>query len=276
VVITKASTEEIARYDTTRFEVYLPPSATIDVGPDFKLPSSNPDWPLFRIPASAPIDSSLNNVLTSSIFGTRDEIVGFRPWSPDQPGLPRVDRMVISDRCGVIGVNFRLSDATLSLTDGRVRSLCKNSKLRAIIGQQPTVVVTGKRLLLRTKSQTVALSFIPSAPFTVVSIDRVQTTTNENAVKAEVQMPGSSGLRTFSTSDGCNSVTTAVLFAGGRFAFDPERIQTAMACANPATTAAAVMLRNGTGLGTYTQQGSTVTLRFVDGTIAVLTVTALA
>jgi hypothetical protein len=39
VVVSKAATEEVARYDSNLFEVYLPPGGMADVGPDFRLPN---------------------------------------------------------------------------------------------------------------------------------------------------------------------------------------------------------------------------------------------
>ncbi len=49
-----------------------------------------------------------------------------------------------------------------------------------------------------------------------------------------------------------------------------------MACASNPTNAAALLLSNPAGTGTYTRTGSTLTLRFVDGATAVLSVRSLA
>jgi hypothetical protein len=49
-----------------------------------------------------------------------------------------------------------------------------------------------------------------------------------------------------------------------------------MACAGNPTNAAALLLSTTAGTGTYTRTGSTLTLRFLDGMTAVLSVKALA
>lgn len=276
VVLTKGAggaltTEEVARFDSSAFEVYLPPSLTADASPAFTLGDMGPTWPVVVVGATGSSDQQLLDALLRDAFATSTELVAMGPSVPDQPGMTRIDRLVVGDSCGTVGLSVRIQSGVLSIVSGTVPA-CRAGTVRKVLVNGAKVSTDGAgRLSIVTSSTSATLSKVAGASFTPTFVRSYRAKGQTNTVMAPVQV-GAGSLRSFGGSDGCNAVSTSIAFSANRFVLDPSTTSTAAFCKNVKTNALGATLQNTTRTGTYARRGSKLTLTFADRSVAVLTV----
>ena len=273
IVVSKTATEEVARFDAREYEIYLPPGGMAEVGPGFQLSPFGPDWPLARIGRTTDSDAILLNRLTTSVFSNGREIIGFRFYSPAQPGLGRTDSLLLGDRCGSVSVQVRVSESVLTLAGGMVAPPpCSAGDVRSLLATRPRVSVTDAGLTMTADGASVTIPLARSQPFRRLLLRSVRTRSRSSTKATEVRVGVGPGLVSFGGSDGCNAVGSAAAFAAGRFVLDPLVERNMMGCPGNPHNALSLLMVTGDNTGSYVHSGNVLTLRSVAGTVAVLKV----
>ena len=278
VVVTSDGTDDIARLDSARIYVAAPPSTAkgVDPLPDGALYSGNVRIVL-PIPQTAPTDQALIDALSSDAFVDENTIVGIGPYTEDQPGRLRIERLVVADPCGVLSLAVGIRNAVLEVAEGgKVEpSTCPAAPFRDVLLQRPTVSVANDTLTLTTATAAISLRVSRPAPFRTTRITRYTSASRSSRREVATEFV-SGGLRRASVPVGCNVMDLAIAFSKNRFVIDPWRTITAVGCPPSRTTAAELFVSNRTGTGTWARRGNTLTLRFVDGAVATITLRRIA
>ena len=269
IVVSASATEEVVHVDSSMFEVYLAPSYMADASDETKLVGQGPSWPLLGVavtPTSAVVAFS---AAAGNAFERGSEFVAFASDVPDQPGVARQERLVLSDACGRVAVQVGMRSGVIRVLSGSIDpSSCKGGAVRSLLGKSPRYSVTARALALSRGSNRVVLSRSPAPSWRTVRVLRYHDGGVVNEVAADATT-GDGGLRTLGSFDGCNWVTLRIAFASKRFVLDPDIVQTARACLDsPPSTAIVPFMRNPTGTGTWTVSANTLILRFLDGATA--------
>lgn len=246
-------------------------SLTGDGNPASTLGDGKPSRPVLGYGANGSSDQQLVDALMAGVFALASEVVAFGPDVPEQAGIARVDRLVVGDLCGAVGLSVSVRSGVLSIVSGSVPS-CKTGSVRGVLVNGAKMSIDGAgRLTIATSGSLVVLSKSPGFGFTPTLVQSYRAKGRTNAVSTSIRV-GSGALRSLDGSDGCNGVTTAIAFSSNRFVIDPVRMETMMACENAEATAFRAMIDNTTNTGTYVRRGSTLTLTFADNAVAVMKV----
>lgn len=272
VIVTPAGTDEVARLDSFRYYVAMPPNTAKGVDP-------LPDGALFGatlrivtpIPRTTPTDKTLVDLLSSAAFADDNTIVGVGPEADDQPGRLRTERLVVADPCGVFALSVGVRDATIEVFEGSIEPpTCPGAPLRSVLLQRPNVSVDGDTLTLIAAGLTVSLRASRPTPFRTARITRYANRAESSTRSISTTVVGGP-LRRADIRVACNSMWTWIAFSADRFVIDPRRMVTAVACRPAPKTAASLFAWNMSGTGTWARHGNTLTMRFVDGGVATFT-----
>ena len=272
VIVTPAGTDEVARVDSFRFYVAMPPNTAKGVDP-------LPDGALFGstlrivipIPRTTPTDQTLVDLLSSDAFADDNTILGVGPESDDQPGRLRTERLVAADPCGMLALSVGVRNATIEVLEGKIEPpMCPGAPLRSVLLQRPTVSVDGDTLTLSTAELSVSLPVSRPAAFRTTRITRYTSKTQSSSRSVSTTIVGGP-LRRADVRVACNSMRMWIAFSADRFVIDPRRMVTAVGCGPSPKTAAGLFAWNMSGTGTWVRRGNTLTMRFVDGGVASFT-----
>ena len=277
LVVSKSGSEVVARVESKAFQLYLPLSHTADIGlVPVPVVERGLQWPVSVLAVTAPNDREVLEVLLANTLASSNEILAFRPWFPDQPGLQRVERLVFGDRCGVVSFFVRLKDGKLKPFEGDKPVVepasCGSGSIRSLLLAEPVVAVQGTSLVLRSNGVEVALSRSNNliVPLTVAAY---KGSDGKSSVATPVVIDGGPSLRGFGAPTTC-SFGTWIAFSESLFVIDRAQIGTLRGCPNKTRTLTPYVLltNNGSGTGSLRRKANTVTPRFVDGAVATLRV----
>jgi heat shock protein HslJ len=274
VAASSVEIEVVARFDSSRFEVYLPPSFTADASPEFMIGDMGPSWPVLTVGATNPSDQQLLDALMTDVFASATEIVAMRAFTPDQPGQTRTDRLLVGDACGTVGLHVRLESGALTIVSGTAPPCAVGSVRKMLVSGVNVSIDRAGRLKLASPAASpsrasVVLSKAPRFEASPNLVRSYREKGKANSLSSSIKL-GSGALRSMDGSDGCNTVSTAIAFSSNRFVIDPFMVTTAKFCESVKANAFSEMLKNVSGTGTYVRRGSTLTLMFADKAVAVL------
>ncbi len=266
IVESAAATEEVVRVDSSAFEVFLAPNYMAEANAETKLGNQGPNWPLLSISVTPTSVADAISSAAGNTFERGSEVVAIGSDVPDQPGVARQERLVMSDACGRVALQVAMTKGVIRVLSGVINpSTCKGGTVRSLLGKAPRYSVTAKTLVLSRGSSRVSLSRSPASSWQTVRIIRYSGGGAVNEIAADAKI-GAGGLRILGSYDGCNWVSLRIAFASKRFVLDPSVVQTARACAEaPPSTAIVPFMRNPTGTGSWRLSGGKLTLQFLDG-----------
>jgi hypothetical protein len=269
VIVSAVGIEEVVRVDSSVFEVYLPDNYMADVTDSYVIPSRGPNWPIVAIPGTRTNELAVINSISANAFESATEVLAFGPDGPDSPGSARSERLVLGDLCGRVSIRVGLQNGKIRVLEGAINPpVCSGSSLRSVLRQTPDFTVTEKALVLSSGEEHIELARSKVPAFRVTKLLRVTGRGINNRVAVSVKM-GEGGLRGLSSNDGCNWVSSRILFSGNLFVLDAELSTTLRGCTKQTTPAFAPFVTNTTGMGTWKRNAGLLTLRFTDGMTAV-------
>lgn len=215
-------------------------------------------------------DQKLIDNLILSVYASESEMLAIGPEVPAQSGAARIERLVLGDPCGALGLSVRIQRGVLRIVNGTV-ARCPKGVIRTVLVDGAKIGLDGEGLTIVTAEGIVKLPRVTIAPFTLTSVRSYRTRGGSNTEPGDVRT-GLGGLRRVRVFDGCNDIATSVAFTTNKFVIDPAREMTAVGCTEFTPNAAGAFLENNTNTGTYWREGNTLTMTFLDGARAILTV----
>jgi hypothetical protein len=269
VIVSAGGIDEVVRYDSSAFEVYLPDNYMADVPDTYVVPERGPSWPMVAIPGTASKELAAINSISANAFENATEMLAFGPYSPDSPGSSRSERFVLGDSCGRAAIQVALQNGKIRILSGAVDPpVCNGSPLRPLLGQSPEFTVTETSLVLSSGGTRIELARSKVPAFRITKLRRVKGKGVNNRVAVDFDLsPG--GLRGFSSYDGCNWISSRMALSADRFVLDSESTTTLRGCRKQTVTAFVPFSANSTGMGTWKLVKGVMTLRFMDGMTAV-------
>jgi hypothetical protein len=176
VIVSASATEEIVRFESAQFEVYLPPSSGAEATAESTLGELGPDWPLLAVPVTPKTGEAMFRSLLSNSFANEYEVIAFANRVPDQPGLARREQLVMSDRCGRIALDVGLQNSVVRVFSGViVPPSCEGGRTRALLTRSPRYAVTERALTFTVGDTTVTFSRSPSPRGKLRSVRNVKS-----------------------------------------------------------------------------------------------------
>ncbi len=270
VIVSAAGVEEVVRVDSSGFEVYLPDNYMADITDSYVTPSRGPNWPIVAIPGTKTNELAAINSISANTFESAAEILAFGPYGPDSPGSARSERLVLGDLCGRVALRVGLQNGKIRVLEGAIDPpVCNGSRLRSLIAEAPEFNVGETSLVLSSGDTRIELARSKVPVFRTTKLLRVKGQKVNNRVVVGFTL-GEGGLRSLSSYDGCNWVSSRIAFSGSRFVLDSELMMTLRGCKKQTATAFVPFKANSTGMGTWQLNGRLLTLTFMDGMTAVI------